>query len=125
MLPDVQALKQTLNALIISMTQYDEESPHVSGTKRLLRRMQKEAEIVDHLVQQGEAANIVRISGAVNNVRGLQGELATAQQVPGVIALGRRFTARIAAGQAALLDIQECSMPVLVPDVQSRAWPAG
>ena len=122
MLQDVQALKQTLDALIIKMTQYDEQSPHVSGTKRLLRRMQTEAEIVDHLVQQGEAASIVRIRGAVNNVRGLQGELATAQQAPGVIALGRRFTDRIAAGEAALLAIQECSMPVLV---QSRAWPAG
>ena len=107
MLPDVPALKQTLDALIIKMMQYDAESPHVSGTKRLLRRMQKEAVIVDHLVQQGEAASIVRVSGAVNNVRGLQGELATAQQVPGVIALGRRFTDRIAAGEAALLNIQE------------------
>eukprot|EP00891_Asterochloris_glomerata_P000584 jgi/Astpho2/584/Aster-x0025 len=67
MLPDVQALKQTLEALIIKMTQYDEESLNVSGTKRLLRRMQKEAEIVDQLAQQGEAASIVRISGAVNN----------------------------------------------------------
>ncbi len=98
MLPDVQALRQTLEALIIKMTQYDEESLNVSGTKRLLRRMQKEAEIVDQLAQQGEAASIVRISGAVNNVRGLQGELATAQQVPGVIALGRRFTDRVAPG---------------------------
>ena len=125
MVPDVQALKQNLEALIIKMTQYDEESPHVSGTKRLLKRMQKEAEIVDHLVQQGEAASIVRVSGAVNNVRGLQGELATAQQVPGVIALGRRFTDRIAAGEAALLPIQQCAMPVLMPCMQSHAWPAG
>lgn len=118
---DSGRVKADLQHFCDSIRDYAHANPAVTGVEKLSKRAQSDlvsvsklhANVVNRQEQQalGDASTshsaddftrqrlqAEQLQGVRNNLRGMQAELAVAQQAPGVICLGTRFYASITAG---------------------------
>jgi len=85
------SVKNRLCELRADLTAFSEQQPEVHGISKLLRRLEADLRLVNLIIDGEEEPNSSRLQGLKNNIDGLNAELLTAKQAPGVIAVGKRF----------------------------------
>lgn len=87
------------------MLNFESCRPGVSGTNKLLRRLESELRLVKMILAGEEEPTESRLQGLKNNVDGIRAELLTATQAPDVVALGKRFYSPLVSERGVEVDV--------------------